>query len=55
VLIGILMGGVGIVPLSVVACSFKGMFSIAFQVVLLVAFIFGVRAFGLFLLSSAER
>jgi hypothetical protein len=50
-----LWGGVGIVPLSVVACLFKGMFSIAFQVVLLAAFVFGVRAFALFLVSSAER
>lgn len=47
--------GVGIVPLSVVACLFKGMFSIAFQVVLLAAFVFGVRAFALFLIASAER
>ena len=53
--IGILMGGVGIVPLSVVACLFKGMFSIAFQVVLLAAFVFGVRAFAAFLIASAER
>jgi hypothetical protein len=49
------MGGVGIVPLSVVACHFKGLFSIAFQVVLLAAFVFGVRAFALFLVSSSER
>ncbi|PZR76300.1 MAG: hypothetical protein DLM73_03045 [Chthoniobacterales bacterium] len=55
VVIGILMGGVGIVPLSVVACLFKGLFSIAFQVVLLAAFVFGVRAFALFLAASAER
>jgi hypothetical protein len=31
------------------------MFSIAFQVVLLAAFVFGVRAFALFLIASAER
>jgi uncharacterized protein YacL len=55
VVVGILMGVVGIVPLSVVACLFKGLFSIAFQVVLLAAFVFGVRAFALFLFSSAER
>ena len=55
VVIGILMGGVGIVPLSVVACLFKGMFSTAFQVVLLAAFVFAVRAFALFLVASAER
>ena len=55
VVVGLLMGGVGIVPLSVVACIFHGMFSIALQVVLLAAFVFGVRALALFLVSSAER
>ena len=55
VVIGILLGGVGIVPLSVVACFLKGMFSIAFQVILLAAFAFGVRAFAMFLIASAER
>ncbi len=55
VVIGILMGGVGIIPLSVVACLFKGMFSIALQVALVAAFAFGVRMFGLFLVASAER
>ena len=54
VVVGIFMGGLGIVPLSVVACLFKGMFSIALQVALLGAFAFGVRMFGLFLVASAE-
>src|SRR5208337_1828931 len=53
-LIGLLLGGIGVVPLAMLATLSKGMWSILGQLVLLTAVTFGTRFLGYFLISWNE-
>jgi hypothetical protein len=55
VFIGLIMAGIGIVPLAIFATLFKGMWSILGQIVLLLIFTLGARFFGIFLISKSEK
>ena len=52
-IIGILIFGVGVVPIALLATAFKGMWSEFFQLILSILIVFGVRSFGFFVISKA--
>ena len=54
VVIGILMGGVGIVPLAIIASLTKGLWAIALQMVVIAVLTFGARLLGATFVGSAE-
>jgi hypothetical protein len=53
--IGLFMAGVGIVPLAMLATLLGGYWSTLGELTLLLALTFGLRAWGAYLLSKAER
>lgn len=55
VIIGVLMGGVGIVPIAMLAALFHAQWMILGQLFLCVAVVFACRAFGLFLIAKASE
>ncbi len=54
VVIGILMGGVGVVPLAIIAAAIKGLWSLAIQMIVVALVTFGARFLGLAFVQSAE-
>jgi hypothetical protein len=55
VVAGILMAGIGIVPLAIIACVTKGLWAIAVQMFLIVLLTWGSRLGAVALLESAEK
>jgi hypothetical protein len=55
VVVGLLLGGVGVVPIAFFASLFHGLWSILGQILLLVAITFGTRFLGIFLMMKSER
>jgi hypothetical protein len=54
-IIGLLFMGVGILPVALLACIFKGEWSIFFQLILQLVFLIGCRLFGFYLAHKAEQ
>jgi len=55
VIAGLLIVGVGVVPMAMLATAFKGEWSLTGQIVLLLVLTFGSRIFGLYLGQRAEE
>ena len=53
--IGLMLGGVGVIPLAMLATMFKGMWSIFGQFILITVVTIGTRMLGLFLVTKAEE
>lgn len=51
--IGLLLGGIGVVPIAILASLFHGLWSMAGQLLLVTAITFGTRFFGLHLMTKA--
>lgn len=54
-LIGLILIGVGVVPIAMLATIFKGMWSTLGQLVLLLVLTFGTRALGIYLVAKHEE
>jgi hypothetical protein len=54
-IIGLLFMGVGILPVALLACIFKGEWSIFFLMILQLVLLIGCRFFGLYLAGKAEQ
>ena len=54
-IVGLIIMGVGIVPVALLACIFKGEWSIFFQLILQFALLIGCRLYGLYLAGKAEQ
>ncbi len=52
--VGLFIGGIGVVPIAMLASIFNGEWSIFGQLVLLVVITFGVRFFSLYIAEKAE-
>jgi hypothetical protein len=55
VFIGLVLGGVGIVPLGIIAAALKGLWFIVGDLVYGIALTYGARIFALYLASKADR
>jgi hypothetical protein len=55
VLIGLILAGIGIVPIAILASLFHGLWSICNQLFLVTAITFGTRFLGTFLLMKSEN
>lgn len=53
-IIGLFMAGIGVFPIAVIACMFKGEWSLFFQLILQFIFLFGARIYGFHLAGKAE-
>jgi hypothetical protein len=53
--IGLFMAGVGVVPLAMIATLLNWEWAVFGQLVLLIMFTFGIRAWGAFLIQKASR
>lgn len=53
--LGLMLGGIGVVPLAMLATLFKGMWAILGQLALIALITFGTRVLGLFIASKAEE
>ncbi|HEV2327953.1 MAG TPA: hypothetical protein VGY56_04085 [Verrucomicrobiae bacterium] len=51
-IIGLIFGGVGILPVALLACMFKGEWSLFFQLLLQLALLVAYRAFGIYLMHK---
>ena len=54
-IIGLLLGGFGVFPIAVLACTFKGEWSLFFQLILQFVFLCGARLFGFYLAGKSEN
>ena len=54
-LIGLFLGGVGVLPIALLATAFKGMWSMFGQLILVLVATYATRAFGFNLIQKAER
>lgn len=54
-IIGLVIAGVGVVPVALVASVLHGMWSTAVQLIILAILTFAFRAFGLYLLEKVEE
>jgi hypothetical protein len=54
-IIGLLFMGIGILPVALLACIFKGEWSIFFQLILQLALLIGCRLYGFYLAHKAEQ
>lgn len=54
-IIGLILAGVGILPVAMLASLFKGEWSLLLQLILQFALLIGCRAFGLYLADKAEH
>lgn len=54
-IIGLFMGGIGVFPIAVLACMFKGEWSLFFQLILQFVILFAARFYGFYLAGKAER
>jgi hypothetical protein len=52
--IGLFMGGIGVVPIAMLASIFHGEWAVFGQLILLVVFTFGVRFLSLYIAEKAE-
>jgi hypothetical protein len=55
VIIGIFLAGVGVVPVALVATLIKGFWSLFWELSFMVAFIFGMRAYSVYLAAKIDR
>lgn len=55
VVIGLFMGGIGVVPIGMLAAVFNGEWGLFFMLLLNVILTYGARAIGIALAESAER
>ena len=55
VVAGLLLGGIGVVPIAFIASLFHGLWSIIGQILLLTAITFGTRFFGIYLMMKSEQ
>jgi hypothetical protein len=55
VVAGILLGGIGVVPIAFLASLFHGLWSIAGQILLVTLITFGSRFLGIYLMMKSER
>jgi hypothetical protein len=53
-IIGLIMVGVGVLPVALLACMFKGEWSMFFQLFVQLAFLVGCRFYGFYLARKAE-
>ena len=53
--IGLMLGGVGVVPLAMLATLFKGMWSVFGELILMIVVTVGTRMLGLFLATKARE
>ena len=54
-IIGLFFFGVGVFPIAVLACMFKGEWSLFFQLILQFVILFAARIFGFYLAGKAEE
>lgn len=54
VIVGLFMGGVGVVPIAMLATLLKGMWSVLGQLVFVTVLIFGVRAYAFWIAPDAD-
>lgn len=54
-IIGLFMAGIGVFPIAIIACMFKGEWSLLFQLILQFAFLIAARIYGLYLAGKAEE
>ena len=54
IVVGLLLGGVGVVPIAVLATLFHGMWSMVSELLLVTAVTFGLRFLGIWLIAKAE-
>jgi len=54
-IIGLFMAGIGVFPIAVIACMFKGEWSLFFQLILQFVLLIGCRLFGFYLAHKAEQ
>jgi hypothetical protein len=54
-IIGLLFMGIGVFPVALLACIFKGEWSILFQLLLQLALLIGCRLYGFYLAHKAEQ
>ena len=55
VIIGIFLAGVGVIPVALVATLVKGFWSLFWELSFMVAFIFGMRAYSIYLAAKVGR
>jgi hypothetical protein len=53
IVVGLLLGGIGVVPIAILASSFHGMWSMVGQLLLVTAITFGTRFFGIYLMTKS--
>jgi len=54
IVIGLVMGGVGVVPVAIVACLWHGAWSVAVQLIVGIVLTFGVRVWSAYVGGKAE-
>jgi hypothetical protein len=54
-IIGLFMAGIGVFPIAVIACMFKGEWSIFFQLVVQFVLLFAARIYGFYLAGKAKE
>ena len=55
IIIGIFLAGVGVVPVALLATLVKSFWSVFFELLFMVAFIFGMRAYTVYLAAKIDR
>lgn len=53
IVVGLLLMGVGVVPIAILACLFHGLWSVIGQLLLLLAISLGARFFGIYLMMRS--
>ncbi len=54
IVVGLLLGGIGVVPIAILASLFHGLWSMVGELLLVTAITFGARFFGIYLMTKAE-
>jgi amino acid transporter len=54
IVIGLLLGGIGVVPIAILATLFHGMWSMVGQLLLVTAMTFGARFLGIWVVAKSE-
>ena len=54
IVIGLLLGGIGVVPIAILATLFNGMWSMVGQLLLVTAITFGTRFLGIWVIMKSE-
>lgn len=54
IVVGLLLGGIGVVPIAILATLFHGMWSMVGQLLLVTAITFGTRFLGIYVMTKSE-